>query len=135
MIDVTPFIVQLRCVCETIFDVMLNAYISALKASISVSNREGGRPNIDGWDQVLGFAEDALAALRRAESQRMDENVDAADMSVLEGLRLLFERYCLHRSAHSFCHCLLSLSTGAVPMVYNFRHFMTGWDEDKVRKA
>jgi len=39
-----PFILQLRCVCETIFDVMLQAYISDLKAyherSASASKRE-----------------------------------------------------------------------------------------------
>lgn len=117
-----PFILQLRCVCETIFDTMLSAYIFALRAyrdrSGSTDKREGvKRPSFDGWDQALKFAEDALETFRNAETQRKDGDVDSADASVLEGLRLLHE------------------STGAVSTVYKSKLFMTGWDEDAVKKA
>ena len=54
------------------------------------------RPSLDGWGQALKSAEDALATFRKAETQRKDGNVDSADMSVLDGLRLLHERYYLH---------------------------------------
>jgi hypothetical protein len=84
-----------------IFDIMLNAYIFALSAysdrSASTGNLEGvKRPSFDGWDRALMFAEDALETFRKAETQRKDGNVDSADTSVLEGLRLLHERCYLH---------------------------------------
>jgi len=101
---------------------MLIAYTSALNAyhdrSALAGKREGvKKPSFDGWDQALKFAEDALATFRKAETQRKDGNVDSADMSVLEGLRLLHE------------------STGAVSTVYKSKLFMTGWDEEEVKKA
>lgn len=93
-----PFILQLRCICETIFDAMLSAYISALTAyrerSVSTGEREGvKRPSLDGWDRALMLAEDALETFRKAETQRKNGRVEFADMSVMEGLRLLHERY------------------------------------------
>jgi len=117
-----PFILQLRCVCETIFDVMVRAYISGLKAyrerSASAGKWEGvKRPSLDGWDQALKSADDALATLREAESRRKDGDVDSADTNVLAGMRLLQE------------------STGAVSTVYQSKLIMTGWDDDKVKKA
>jgi hypothetical protein len=52
-----PFILQLRCVCETIFDVMLSAYIAGLKAYHDQSNDRGKqqvlqRPSFDAWDRA-----------------------------------------------------------------------------------
>lgn len=80
---------------------MLSGYISALNAyhdrSALPDKQEGvKRPSLDGWGQALKSAEDALATFRKAETQRKDGHVDSADMSVLEGLRLLHERYYLH---------------------------------------
>lgn len=114
-----PFVLQLRGICETIFDTMLSAYISALYAcrDRSALARKQKRPSLDGWDQALKSAEDALATFRKAETQRKDGNVDSADMSVSEGLRLLHE------------------STGAVSTVYTSKLFMTFWDEEQVKKA
>jgi hypothetical protein len=48
-----PFILHLRCVCETIFDVMLTGYTSGLNAygkrSVLAGKREGlKRPSLDG---------------------------------------------------------------------------------------
>lgn len=118
---------------------MLSAYISALNAyhdrSALTGKREGvKRPSFDGWDQALKSAEDALATFRKAEAQRKDGDVDSADMSVQEGLSLLHERYYLH-STYSIRHPLLCLSTGAVSTVYKSKLFMTGWDEEQVKKA
>lgn len=93
-----PFILRLRCICETVFDIMLNAYISALQAyhdrSALAGKRKGvQRPSFDGWDQALKLAHDALATFRKAETQRAKGDIKSADVSVQEGLRLLDERY------------------------------------------
>lgn len=93
-----PFILQLRCVCETIFDIMLTGYTSGLNAyherSALTGKREGmKRPSLDGWDRALKSAEDALKTFREAESQRKDGVIDSADANVLKGMRLLRERY------------------------------------------
>ena len=93
------------------------------------------RPSFDGWDQALKLAEDALETFRKAETQRKDGNVDSADASVLEGLRLLHERYYLHYSTNCIRHPLLCLSTGATSTVYESKLFTTGWDEEEVKKA
>ena len=98
-----PFIIQLRCLCEMIFDTMLNGYISALNAycdrSASKGDREGlKRPSLDGWEQALKLAEDALKTFRKADSQRKDGNIDSADTSVVDGFNLLRKRYYLHLS-------------------------------------
>ena len=134
-----PFILQLRCVCETVFDVMLSAYIHALNTyhgrSASAGTSKGvKRPSLDNWDRALKFAGDALATFRRAETHREDGDIDSADNSVLEGLRLLHERY-YFRSTHSIHYALLCLSTGAVSTVYESRLVLPAWDEDEVKKA
>jgi hypothetical protein len=107
-----PFILQLRCICETIFDIMLSAYVSALNAyhdrSASTGKHMKG-PSLDGWDQALESAKDALATFRKAGTQRKDGSVDSADLSVLEGLRLLHERYRLHQPSHSVCSYSVSV--------------------------
>jgi hypothetical protein len=92
-----PFILQLRCACETIFDVMLSAYIAGLKASYIQSEEKGKRqgserPNLDGWVLALQSADRALAAFRQAEVQRKDGNLDSADATVDQALLALQER-------------------------------------------
>ena len=77
---------------------MLTGYISGLKAyrerSIFVGKREGTkRPRFDGWDEVLISVDGALETFRKAESHRKEGDFDAADVTVLEGMRLLRERY------------------------------------------
>jgi hypothetical protein len=95
-----PFILQLRCICETIFDTMLSAYISVLQAHRDQSTLAGRRGSVkrlsfDGLDQALKSSMDALEAFRKAEAQRKDGDVVCADKSVQEGLHLLYERYVL----------------------------------------
>ena len=59
-----PFILQVRRICETIFDMMLCAYISSLKTLREQSEGRGtkmaskGR-KFDEWDQALQSAETA----------------------------------------------------------------------------
>ncbi|KAF9030342.1 hypothetical protein BDZ89DRAFT_949763 [Hymenopellis radicata] len=117
-----PFILQLRCACETVFDIMLSAYIEGLKA-YHVHSEEWGRkhgskrPSLDGWDRALQSADRALAAFREAEVQRKDGDLDAADATTDQALLALQE------------------STGAAPTFYGSRLIMKDWDEVEVRKA
>jgi hypothetical protein len=93
-----PFILQLRCACETIFDVMLSAYIAGLKAYYTQSEERGRkqgskRPSLDGWDRARQSADRALAAFRKAEVQRRDGDLDSADVAADQALLALQERY------------------------------------------
>jgi hypothetical protein len=110
MTTTLPFILQLRCACETIFDMMLNAYIASLKVNY-VRLEEKGRkqglktPSLDGWDQALQSANRALAGFREAEVQRKDGDLDSADATVDQALLVLQERYRFYfhlQSDHSF---------------------------------
>jgi hypothetical protein len=92
-----PFILQLRCACETIFDMMLSAYIAGLKASYVQLEEKGERqglerPNLGGWDWALRSADHALAAFRQAEVQCKDGDFDSADATVDQALLALQER-------------------------------------------
>ncbi|KAF8219159.1 hypothetical protein L208DRAFT_1018685, partial [Tricholoma matsutake] len=96
-----PFILQLPCAHEVIFDVMLSAYITGLKVYYSRSQEQGKkqgskRPSLDGWNWALQSAEHALAAFREAEGQRKGEiptDLDSADATVDQALLALQERY------------------------------------------
>ena len=111
MTTTLPFILQLRCACEIIFDIVLSAYISGLKADYvqSEERRKQGlkRPSLDGWDQdqTLQSANYALAAFRKAEVQRMEGDLDSADATADQALLALQERYKFYshlRSDQSF---------------------------------
>jgi hypothetical protein len=85
---------------ETVFDMMLCAYISGLKACHTVSNVKGEkerlkRPSPDGWDQALDSAEKALRIFREAKSLRQKGDPDSADTNTQEALCALQERYLL----------------------------------------
>jgi hypothetical protein len=99
-----PFITQLRCACEIIFDIMLSAYIAGLKALqleevVWMKKHEGWkRPttvSVDGLglDQALQSADRALAAFREAEVQRKDGDLDSADANADQALLVLQKRY------------------------------------------
>jgi hypothetical protein len=129
-----PFILQLRPACETVFDTMLCAYISGLRA-YHTSNVDGESqgPNFDEWDQALNSAEKALKIFREAESLRRNGDPGYADTSVQEALCALQERYYLQSSPYSILKSLLCLSTGCIPTIYKSDLIMTGWDDDQVR--
>jgi hypothetical protein len=93
MVTALPFIVQLRCICETIFDIMLSAYIAGLKAYRDLSDKRGKkegsmRPSLDNWHQAHQWAERALEAFRKAEDLRVAGDIDGADTAVERGLDL-----------------------------------------------
>ena len=98
-----PFILHLRCVCETIFDVMLSAYIPGLEAYHKRSKVNGEkqgwkRPNLDGWDRALKSAEDALAMSRKAEDERRGGDVHSPNTTLEEALLTPKDRYRFHSS-------------------------------------
>ena len=106
MTTTLPFILQLRCACETIFDIMLSAYIAGLKAYYVRSEEKGRkqgskRPSLDGWDRALQSADRALAAFREAEVQRKDGDLDSADATIDRALLALQERYKFYSHLHS----------------------------------
>ena len=81
-----PFVLQLRCICETIFDVMLSAYIAGLMAHYN-EEQEGlsGR-------RSLQLAKQALVAFRKAEDQREAGEIKLVDATVDQALFALQER-------------------------------------------
>jgi hypothetical protein len=131
-----PFILQLRCVCETIFDVMLSAYIAGLKAYHNRSNDRGKqRPSFDAWDRALQSAELAQINFREAETQRKGDDIASADVTVNKALVALKTRYYFHSYAGLIYHSLLRFSTGAVSTIYTTDLIMNYWDDDEVGKA
>ncbi|KAF8223297.1 hypothetical protein L208DRAFT_548631 [Tricholoma matsutake] len=64
-----PFVLQLRCACEIIFDVMLSAYIAGLTAYYDRSEDKGKkqgskRPSLDGCFNRLNVRWQHLGRLR-----------------------------------------------------------------------
>jgi len=116
-----PFILDLRRACETVFDIMLCAYISGLQAyhdrSKGRGEKEGSkRLSFDKWDEAIKSAQEALTTFREAEVHRHNGDIDSADRRVQEAL------------------CALQKSSGAVPTRYKTDLIMTGWDDDQVSK-
>jgi hypothetical protein len=125
-----PFIVQLRHICETIFDVMVGAYIAGLKAyrdhSDKMGKKEGSkRPSWDNWHEALQWAEFALEAFRMAEDRRVAGDIKGADTAVEQDGLELEARY-FNFSASLRDH-ISSLSTGAIPSMYKSDLIMPSW--------
>ena len=112
-----PFILHLRCLCETVFDVMLSAYIAGLEAHYNqLKDKKGDsqRSNFDGCEKALRSAQLSQTMFRVAESQRGDGDVVSADLTVKKALVELQTRYYFHSSSRLIYPSLLCLSTGAV---------------------
>jgi hypothetical protein len=84
------FIHSLRPICETIFNVLLVAYIASLKMFRDKSaSRQGPRKSLDGWDKALKFAEDALEKSQDAEALRRDNLIVDADATTETAFKTL----------------------------------------------
>ena len=83
-----PFILQLRPLCEIIFDMLLVAYIAGLTAYYDQCKETEG----ENRTRSLRPAEQALAVFREAEAQREAGELDLADGTVDRGLLALQER-------------------------------------------
>lgn len=129
-----PFILHLRHVCETIFDVMLSTHICGLEAyqkrSKENGEKQGGkRPSLDGWNLAPKFAQDALAMFRKAEDKCQRGDVHSANDTVEKALLSLKDRYSIHRFH------LLFLTSVLVQMQFQQCTFqLTGWDDAEVEK-
>jgi hypothetical protein len=74
------FIHSLRPICETVFNLLLVAYIASLKVFRDRSaSRHGQRKSLDGWDKALKFAEGALEKSQDAEALRRGNSIVDAD--------------------------------------------------------
>lgn len=92
------FIDALRPICEIIFDLMLNGYISSLKAyhsrSVENSAKEAKpRKSLDKWERAISSAHKALEMFRDAETKRRIQLIVEANAIVQEGMKSLKFRY------------------------------------------
>jgi hypothetical protein len=98
-----PFIHTLRPICEIIFDLLLQGYISSLKANhdpfVSANTKEG-QPRKN-WEQAINFAVEALRKFRNAEMQRQNQLIDEANTTVLQAMDSLKLRYDSSTSSHT----------------------------------
>lgn len=88
------FIHSLRPICETVFNLLLVAYVASLKVFRDRSpSRNRQRKSLDGWDKALKFAEEALEKSQAAEVLRQDDlivDADAATEAAFKALRLRY---------------------------------------------
>ena len=93
-----PFIRALRQICEIIFDLLLQSYISSLDAyrnrSVGKGKKEAKpRKSTQEWEEALCFAGDALEKSRAAETMRRDHLPNEANTTVQEAMDFLKSRY------------------------------------------
>ncbi|KAH9072882.1 hypothetical protein EDB83DRAFT_2220190 [Lactarius deliciosus] len=89
-----PFIHSLRSICETLFNLLLCAYIANLKAFRDrVASQHGQRKSLDGCDTALKFAEEALEKSQDAEVLRQENSIVDADATAEAAFEALKLRY------------------------------------------
>ncbi|KAH9042676.1 hypothetical protein EDB85DRAFT_1085527 [Lactarius pseudohatsudake] len=114
------FIHSLCSICETIFNLLLCAYIAGLKAFRDrFASQHRQQKSLDGWDKALKFAEEALEESQDAEVLRQENSIVDADATVEAAFKAL------------------KLSTDAVPIAEEYTNppLIDGWDEDEVAKV
>jgi len=84
-----PFILQLRPICEIIFDMLLTGYIAGLTAYYNKCEENEDENKA----RSLRPAEQALAVFREAEAHREAGEFDLADATADRALLALQERY------------------------------------------
>jgi hypothetical protein len=133
-----PFILQLRWICETIFDMTLSAYITGLNAYYDQTEERFKGPSSVRWDQARQSADHALVAFRETEEEREKGDIDSADATADKALLALQERFLFPFVCMPTCliYYPLGLSTGAVPgpTIYRPKLIMTDWDEVEIKK-
>lgn len=93
-----PFIRALRQICEIIFDLLLQSYISSLDAYRNRSvgkGKEEHRPrkSTHELEEALCLAGDALEQFRAAETMRRNNLPDEANTTVQDAMDILKRRY------------------------------------------
>lgn len=114
-----PFIRALRQICEIIFDLLLQSYISSLDAyrnrSVGKGKKEGRpRKSTHEWEEALNFAGDALEKFRAAEAMRQNNLPDEANTTVQDAIDFL------------------KRSIDKVPIIDKTDLIMSGWDDGEV---
>lgn len=91
------FIHNLRTICETVFNMLLVAYIANLKVfrdrSASGLYSTSQQKSPDGWDRALEFAEEVLEKTQDAEVLRRDNSIVEADAITETAFKALKLRY------------------------------------------
>jgi hypothetical protein len=92
--EFVPFLRSLRRITEVIFDLLLCAYISSIKAFRFQIQRPGESYKFDNlkWEDALKSAAKALRLFRDAESKRQIRD-DRVDEFALEAQKILGQRY------------------------------------------
>jgi len=95
-----PFIDALRPICEFIFDLMLQAYVSSLWAWHNRSQHRStpdGKPrkSLDKWELALACAQQALEGFRDAETKRRTQLIAEANTIAGQAMESLKHRYVL----------------------------------------
>jgi hypothetical protein len=108
-----PFIRSLREICETVFDILLSAYASSVKAQFDrYTEQLKPKDYLDNWENSLNFAEEAQEAFRDAETKRTDDRT-GANQAVQNGLALLKQRcdctYAITIESHLTCFSVWGL--------------------------
>jgi len=93
----TVFLKELRIVCETLFDIMLQAYILSLEAfrnrSVESSKKlKAPRKSLVKWEGALVLAHSASGKCRRAEESRINGQINEANSISQEGIQDLASR-------------------------------------------
>jgi hypothetical protein len=114
-----PFLRALRQICEIIFDLLLQSYISSLDAyrnrSVGKGKKEGRpRKSTPEWEAALCFAGDALEKFRAAETMRQNNLPDDANTTVQDAMDIL------------------KRSIDKVPIIDKTSLIMSGWDDGEV---
>ena len=84
----TLFLKELRIICETLFDIMLQAYILSLEAfrdrSVEGSKKLSvPRKSPTNWEDALQLAHSASDKCRKADESRIDEEIEDANSIAL----------------------------------------------------
>ena len=92
------FIDALRPICEIIFDLLLNGYISSLEADYKCSGQDtatAGKlgPSPEKWTPAISSAQKALTMFRDAETKRGAQLIDEANTTVEQAMETLKSRY------------------------------------------
>ena len=92
----TRFIVELRQICEVIFDLLMSSFVSSLTAFQQRSERKGtkdkARKSLTKWEEALKHAKDASEKFRNAEGLRKGQLIDDANAAAAEAMKALKQR-------------------------------------------
>jgi hypothetical protein len=93
IITTHPFINALRPICEIIFDLLLDGYVSSLKAFHAHSVKRCIGEHLGKWEKAISAAVRASEGFRDAEIKRQAQLTDVANSLAEEAMVSLKHRY------------------------------------------